>query len=139
MKRLATSFFMTDSESGDAISREELESLIDRSGVIPLGDQTSLGHLSRRLESGESAKFEQVEAEYPDGFLDQLYLMSVGEDYARTQKLIEVLNDGLPLSAGDQEFLTRHPHLLNGTPEDRLTRLLRAKKSSDRLQRIMGK
>jgi SpoVK/Ycf46/Vps4 family AAA+-type ATPase len=139
VRRLATSLFMTDAESDEVMSREDLESLLDRSGVIPLGDQTALDHLSRRLEGDEPVRFEQLEAEYPDGFLDQLYLMSVGEDYARTQKVIELLNDGLPLSVEDQEFLTRHPHLLNGTPEDRLTRLLRAKKSSDRLQRIMGK
>ena len=77
--------------------------------------------------------------EYPDEFLDQLYLMAVGEDYAETQRVIEVLNDGLPLSAKDKEFLSRHPFLLTGSAEDRLTRLLRAKKSSDRLHKIMGR
>jgi hypothetical protein len=77
--------------------------------------------------------------EYPDNFLDQLYLMAVGEDYAETQRIIEVLNEGLPLSVKDREFLSRYPFLLNGSTEDRLTRLLRAKKSSDRLHRIMGR
>jgi hypothetical protein len=76
---------------------------------------------------------------YPDSFLDQLYLMAVGEDFAKTQRVVESLNAGLPLSSNERSFLSQYPFLLGGTPEDRLTRLLRAKKSHDRLARIMGR
>lgn len=138
VKRLAVSFLMTE-PSSDSMHREDLEKHIDRSGVVPLSDPATRGNLIHRIERGTSPDLSRVESEYPDDFIDQLYLMSVGEDYTRTQKVVEVLNDGLPLSSEDRHFLGRHPHLLSGTAEERLTRLLRAKKSSDRLQRIMGK
>ncbi|TFF84779.1 AAA family ATPase [Candidatus Thorarchaeota archaeon] len=136
VKRLAVNLLMTDPKD---TSRESLEQVVEQSGVVPLGNPVTLRRVAGSIEGGISARLPKTESDYPDEFLDQLYLMSVGEDYARTQKVIEVLNDGLPLSSDDREFLGRHPHLLVGTPEDRLTRLLRAKKTSDRLQRIMGR
>ena len=138
-KRLASSLFLTEIQGEAQPTREEMQNTIEKSGVLPLGTPSTISSISRKLKVGTAPKISEIESDYPDEFLDQLYLMSVGEDYARTQRVVEVLNDGLPLSANDREFLSKHPHLLNGTAEDRLTRLLKAKKSSDRLQRIMGR
>ena len=98
-----------------------------------------MSSITQKISGDNKPKLDNLYYEYPDDFLDQLYLLAVGEDYANTQRVIEILNDGMPLSKADHEFLARHPYLLNGSAEDRLTRLLRAKKSSDRLQRIMGR
>jgi hypothetical protein len=95
--------------------------------------------LSYQIEGGESPSFGHVEETYPDDFLDQLYLMAVGDNFHRTQEIIETLNQGAPLSSRDLDFLSKYPFLMNGTDDDRITRLLRAKKSSDRLRRIMGR
>lgn len=139
VKSLAVALLIIEVEASDIGTKEALEQLIERSGVIPLSNPATLRRIAGRIEGDEFAKTSQIEPQYPDDFLDQLYLMSVGEDYAKTQKVIEVLNDGMPLSSEDRDFLGRHPHLLTGSPDDRLTRFLRAKKTSDRLQRIMGK
>ncbi|TFG28848.1 ATP-binding protein [Candidatus Thorarchaeota archaeon] len=139
VKRLAISLFMKERDTTDQISRNRIEELIEESGVIPLTNSQFLSSLSQRTSGIAKPKIEELYHEYPDDFLDQLYLLAVSEDYANTQRVIEVLNEGMPLSKPDHEFLSRHPYLLNGSPEDRLTRLLRAKKSSDRLQRIMGR
>jgi hypothetical protein len=139
MKRLAISLFMQEPTDSGQIPREQIEELIERSGVIPLNNPRFLDSAIQKSSGATQPRFDRLSGEYPDDFLDQLYLMAVGEDYTGTQRVIEVLNDGMPLSKEDHEFLARHPYLLNGTPEDRLTRLLRAKKSSDRLQRIMGR
>jgi len=139
MKRLAVSLFMLEPTDSGQIPREKIEELIAESGVIPLSNPRHLDSIIQKTSGTSRPNFDRLSGEYPDDFLDQLYLMAVGEDYAGTQRVIEVLNDGMPLSKEDHEFLARHPYLLNGTPEDRLTRLLRAKKSSDRLQRIMGR
>jgi len=139
MKRLAVSLFMSEVNEAGQIPREQIEEMIENSGVIPLSNPRFLDSVIRRTAGTTQPAMDALSTEYPDDFLDQLYLMAVGEDYAGTQRVIEVLNDGMPLSKDDREFLARHPYLLNGNPEDRLTRLLRAKKSSDRLQRIMGR
>ena len=139
MKRLAVSLFMSEASEAGQIPREQIEEIIEKSGVIPLSNPQFLDSVVRRTKGMTRAPLDALNSEYPDDFLDQLYLMAVGEDYAGTQKVIEVLNDGMPLSKDDREFLAKHPYLLSGSPEDRLTRLLRAKKSSDRLQRIMGR
>ncbi|TFG29095.1 ATP-binding protein [Candidatus Thorarchaeota archaeon] len=139
MKRLAISLFMSETSEAGQIPREQIEEIIEKSGVIPLGNPRYLASVIRRTVGTTQPPLDALNAEYPDDFLDQLYLMAVGEDYAGTQRVIEVLNDGMPLSKEDREFLAKHPYLLSGNPEDRLTRLLRAKKSSDRLQRIMGR
>jgi hypothetical protein len=139
MKRLAVSLFMSETSESGQIPREQIEEIIEKSGVVPLSNPQFLETVVRRTTGSTQPPLDALNNKYPDDFLDQLYLMTVGEDYAGTQRVIEVLNDGMPLSKEDREFLARHPHLLSGSPEDRLTRLLRAKKSSDRLQRIMGR
>ncbi|MCK5265303.1 MAG: ATP-binding protein [Candidatus Thorarchaeota archaeon] len=139
MKRLSVSLFMSETNETGQIPREQIEEIIENSGVIPLSNPRFLDSVVRRTAGTTQPPMEALSSEYPDDFLDQLYLMAVGEDYAGTQRIIEVLNDGMPLSKNDREFLAKHPYLLNGSPEDRLTRLLRAKKSSDRLHRIMGR
>ncbi len=139
MKRLAVSLFMLESTDSAQIPREQIEDLIGKSGVIPLNNPRYLDAIMRKTTGTTQPQLDKLSGQYPDDFLDQLYLMAVGEDYTGTQRIIEVLNDGMPLSKEDHDFLARHPYLLNGSPEDRLTRLLRAKKSSDRLQRIMGR
>ena len=139
LRRLAVSLFMLEPPDSGQMLREQIEEFIEKSGVIPLNNPRYFDTVVRKTSGIIHPQFERLSGEYPDDFLDQLYLMAVGEDYTGTQRVIEVLNDGMPLSKEDHEFLARHPYLLNGTPEDRLTRLLRAKKSSDRLQRIMGR
>jgi hypothetical protein len=139
IKRLAVSLFMSEVSDAGQIPREQIEEMIESSGVLPLSNQQFLNSVIRKTTGSSRLPIDSLTEEYPDDFLDQLYLMAVGEDYHETQRVIEVLNDGMPLSKEDREFLAKHPYLLNGNPEDRLTRLLRAKKSSDRLQRIMGR
>ncbi|MGY5859549.1 MAG: ATP-binding protein [Candidatus Thorarchaeota archaeon] len=139
IKRLAVSLYMSEISEAGQIPREQIEEIIENSGVIPLSNPRFLDSVIRRTAGTTKPPMDALTEEYPDDFLDQLYLMAVGEDYPGTQRVIEVLNDGMPLSKEDREFLAKHPYLLSGSPEDRLTRLLRAKKSSDRLQRIMGR
>jgi SpoVK/Ycf46/Vps4 family AAA+-type ATPase len=139
VKQLAASLFMMEKEEGGQIPKERIEDMIEKSGVLPLTIPHHLESIAGRIGGRSRAELETLHVDYPDDFLDQLYLMAVGEDYSATQKAIEVLNEGMPLSKEDRDILTRYPFLLTGTPEDRLTRLLRAKKSSDRLQRIMGR
>ena len=139
IKRLAASLLMEEKNSTGQISKEKIQELIDGSNVIPFANSQYLSSITQKISGDNKPKLDNLYYEYPDDFLDQLYLLAVGEDYANTQRVIEILNDGMPLSKADHEFLARHPYLLNGSAEDRLTRLLRAKKSSDRLQRIMGR
>ena len=139
IKRLAVSLYMSEISEAGQIPREQIEEIIESSGVMPLSNPQFLDSVVRRTAGTTQSPMEALTDEYPDDFLDQLYLMAVGEDNPGTQRVIEVLNDGMPLSKDDREFLAKHPYLLGGSPEDRLTRLLRAKKSSDRLQRIMGR
>jgi SpoVK/Ycf46/Vps4 family AAA+-type ATPase len=126
-------------ELGEEVTREKLEQMIAESGVLPVGRRRALDHLVTRIQGGQVPSIDAVEPEYPDDFLDQLYLLAVGDNYAETQRVIETLNSSLPLSSKDFEYLSEYPFLMKGTPEDRLTRLLRAKKNNDRLRRIMGR
>jgi SpoVK/Ycf46/Vps4 family AAA+-type ATPase len=139
VKHLAMSLYMQEVGEGGEMAREKVEELIEQSRVAAFGDSRFFDSVIRKTKGTQQPELSRLHEEYPDDFLDQLYLMAVGEDYTETQRVIEVLNEGLPLSAKDRDFLSRYPFLLNGTPEDRLTRLLRAKKSSDRLHRIMGR
>jgi len=139
VNHLAMSLYMQEATESAEMSREKIEELIEHSRVAAFGDSGFLESIIRKTRGTRQPELSKLSEEYPDNFLDQLYLMAVGEDYAETQRVIEVLNEGLPLSIKDREFLSRHPFLLNGSAEDRLTRLLRAKKSSDRLHRIMGR
>jgi len=139
VKHLAVSLLMTQPEGQGQVSAEKLEQLIRQSGVLPVGKKGYVRSTVDRLESERAPDVGRVAEVYPDSFLDQLYLMAVGEDFAKTQRVVESLNAGLPLSSNERSFLSQYPFLLGGTPEDRLTRLLRAKKSHDRLARIMGR
>ncbi|MFX1481550.1 MAG: AAA family ATPase [Promethearchaeota archaeon] len=139
INHLAMSFYMSEEVEGGQLPRERIEDLIEKSGVVAISDSRVLDSLVRKTRGIKQLELDKMSEEYPEEFLDQLYLMAVGEDYSETQRVIEVLNEGLPLSAKDRDFLSRHPFLLTGSAEDRLTRLLRAKKSSDRLHRIMGR
>jgi len=139
VKHLAVSLYMTESVEHGQIAQERLEALIRKSGVLPVGKRGYVKSIAQNLESEKTPKLEQLEQAYPDTFLDQLYLMAVGDDFAGVQRVIESLNAGAPLSSADRLFLSRYPFLLTGSPEDRLTRLVRAKKSYDRLARIMGR
>ncbi|MFX1439062.1 MAG: AAA family ATPase [Promethearchaeota archaeon] len=126
-------------EVGEEVTREKIEQMIAESGVLPVGRKRAFDHLVTRIQGGQVPSIDTVEPEYPDDFLDQLYLLAVGDNYAETQRVIEALNSSLPLSSKDFEYLSEYPFLMKGTPEDRLTRLLRAKKNNDRLRRIMGR
>lgn len=139
VKHLAMSLYIQEISEGGGLSRERIERLIETSRVAAFGDTKFLEELIRKTRGTRQPELSRLSDEYPDEFLDQLYLLAVGEDYTETQRVIEVLNEGLPLSVKDREFLSRYPFLLSGSAEDRLTRLLRAKKSSDRLHRIMGR
>lgn len=139
MKHLAVILVMTEASKEEQVSREKMEETIENSMVVPASRKRALGHLISRVEGRQPPGLDATERVYPDDFLDQLYLMAVGDDYQQTQRVIETLNSGLPLSVQDYEFLGNYPFLLKGSPEDRLTRLLRAKKSNDRLRRIMGR
>ena len=139
VNHLAMSLYMQEAAEGGEMPREKVEELIEQSRVAAFGDTKFFDAVVRKTRGTRQPELSKLSEEYPDEFLDQLYLMAVGEDYTETQRVIEVLNEGLPLSAKDREFLGRHPFLLIGSAEDRLTRLLRAKKSSDRLHRIMGR
>lgn len=139
INHLAMSLYMQEASKSGEMSREKVEELVEQSRVAAFGDSRFLDSVIKKTKGTRQPDLNKLSDEYPDDFLDQLYLMAVGEDYTETQRVIEVLNEGLPLSAKDREFLSRNPFLLNGTTEERLTRLLRAKKSSDRLHRIMGR
>ena len=139
VNHLALSLYMQETGEVGEMSREKVEELIEESRVAAFGDSRFFESVIRKTRGTRQPEINKLNEEYPDDFLDQLYMMAVGEDYAETQRVIEVLNEGLPLSVKDREFLSRHPFLLTGSAEDRLTRLLRAKKSSDRLHRIMGR
>ncbi len=139
MKHLVVDLLMTEPEGDEPVSREYLEKIVEDSPILPVARKRHFDSFVSRAEDYQPPTLETAEQLYPDDFLDQLYLMAVGNDYQQTQKVIETLNSGLPLSAQDHDFLGDYPFLLKGTPEDRLTRLLRAKKSNDRLRRIMGR
>jgi SpoVK/Ycf46/Vps4 family AAA+-type ATPase len=139
VKHMAVNLLMQDSETMRQVSKDQLQAWFESSGIHPAGNRRWVHGIASRIEGEQSPRLEDLEAEYPEGFLDQLYLMAVGDNYAETQRVIETLNSDLPLSSQDREFLARYPFLLTGNPEDRLTRLLRAKKSNDRLRRIMGR
>jgi hypothetical protein len=119
--------------------REQMERMILQSRTIPIHQISETGASINPRAGNLSKIIETADEIYPDEFVDQLYLMAVGDDYSQTQRVIETLNANLPLSNDEQEFLSRYPFILVGSLEDRLTRLLKAKRSSDRLKRIMGR
>ncbi len=136
LKQLASALIIK-TESGPITLKDVIELLQD-GGIVPVGGVSGAAEINSRVASMKTV-MGQVDAIYPSDFLDQLYLMMVSEDYPRAQKVIETLNAGLPLSPEATEFLVRFPFVLAGQPEERLARLISAKKSHDRLLRIMGR
>jgi hypothetical protein len=139
LRHLAASLFLSTSVEKTPMSRERIEELIGKSGVLPVGRSDLLREMKFTMAGRPTDRLRSLEDFYPDEFMDQLYLMAVTEDYIESQRVIESLNAGSMLTAGDRAFLIRYPFLLAGKPEDRLARLLRAKKNKDRLSRIMGR
>ncbi|NWF95502.1 MAG: AAA family ATPase [Candidatus Thorarchaeota archaeon] len=139
MVHLATSLYLSGSKGNEKVSGSNMEELVGGSGVTPMGDARTFRSVVSRIQGMVPTEEVKLESLYPDDFLDQLYLMAVGDDYSRTHRVIETLNAGTPIGPSDREFLSKYPFLLVGTPEDRLTRMLRAKKSKDRLSRIVGR
>ncbi len=121
------------------IPRSKLEQIMDQSGLIGISRKEVRDGMSFVSKGSSYSSFDAIDTEYPDDFLDQLYLMAVGDDFQGTQRVIESLNNNLPLTQADSTFLSKYPFLLTGTAEDRLTRLMRAKRTNDRLSRIMGR
>jgi replication-associated recombination protein RarA len=139
VKRLAKNLLLQTSETSSQMTREQLEKTIEKSRVAPIGSERAFHHFISESTDRNHQILSKIEEQYPDDFLDQLYLMAVGEDYHKTQRVIETLNSNLPLTEENREFLTRHPYILSGSSEDRLTRLLKAKKANDRLRRVLGR
>ncbi len=116
------------------------EQLLEKSGVLPLNTPMALHSLAVRIGTRPTPTAQRLEQLlYPDDFLDQLYLMAVGDDYVTTLQVIETLNENRPLSQREREFLLRYPFVLAGRPEERVERLARAKKTMDRLSRVLGR
>ena len=139
VKYLAVNLYMSPPNNPEKIDREHMEHVLSQSRVTPIHTISGLGSIFNQKTGNRTLDIEAVDKMYPDDFVDQLYLMAVGDDYSQTQRVIETLNANLPLSNDEREFLSRYPFLLSGTSENRLTRLLKAKRSSDRLNRIMGR
>lgn len=139
LKHLAVGLLLNPPAETNHMTLEKLENLLETTGIQPVGNASDLKRLSRKIETRPRQEIDRTQALYPDDFLDQLYLLAVGEEYHKTQGVIETLNSNLPLSNDDLEILNRYPFLLQGDSEERLTRLLRAKKTHDRLARIMGR
>ncbi|MHA1742064.1 MAG: AAA family ATPase [Candidatus Thorarchaeota archaeon] len=125
--------------TGAEVNRRHLEELVEKHGIIPLGGTGGRKEIVRRTQTPSSETLAKAESLYPDDFLDQLYLMAVSDDYVRTQQVVEHLNDSFPLDSRDIEFLSRYPFLLEGSADRRLARLIRAKRTRDRLMRVMGR
>ncbi len=136
---LATCLLTDVPEESNPIPRSKLEQHLESSGIVGISRRETREGIAHVTKGSYMPSLESVQQSYPDDFLDQLYLMAVGDDFQGTQRIIESLNSSLPLSPGDADFLSRYPFLLSGTTEDRLTRLMRAKRTSDRLSRIMGR
>ncbi|MFX1485420.1 MAG: AAA family ATPase, partial [Promethearchaeota archaeon] len=131
---------LTDVPEGtEQLPRVKLEQVLDSIGVRGLARYETYDTISRAARGEHAPAADSIVGEYPDDFLDQLYLMAVGDDFQGTQRIIETLNENLPLTPQDRDFLSKYPFLLPGNPEDRLTRLMRAKRTSDRLSRMMGR
>ncbi len=139
IQHLSVSLLTGVPEGAEPLPRVKLEQLIESSGVPGLSRYETHDKIARTARGEHAPSPEAVNTEYPDDFLDQLYLMAVGDDFQGTQRIIETLNNNLSLTPQDRDFLSKYPFLLPGNPEDRLTRLMRAKRSSDRLSRMMGR
>lgn len=139
LKHLVGRILLMDSSRRDSMSQTTIGELIEESNILPVGRPQMAEAAFKEIEEGYIPEFKELEKVYPDTLVDQLYLMAVGDDYVQTQEVVENLNKGMPLSAEEQRFLNKYPFLLQGESEDRLTRLLRAKKTYDRLSRALGR
>ena len=139
VKHLALSLYMSPPNDSGKMDREQMEQMINQSRTMPILTESRFGSVLSHRTGRHTQDLSAVEKLYPDEFIDQLYLMAVGDDYSQTQRVIETLNANLPLSHNEQEFLSRYPFILTGSSEERLARLLKAKRSSDRLKKIMGR
>ncbi len=139
LKHLAGSLLLMDPSRRDERSPATVRAMIQAANILPVGRPQMAEAAFKQIEEGYSPQLQDLEEIYPDTLIDQLYLMAVGEDYVRTQEVVENLNKGMPLSTEEQQFLNKYPFLLQGESEDRLTRLLRAKKTYDRLSRVLGR
>jgi SpoVK/Ycf46/Vps4 family AAA+-type ATPase len=139
LKHLVGYFLLMKPSKEDQEAPATLRGQIEASHILPVGRPQMAEAVFKEIEEGYRAQLEDIEQVYPNTLLDQLYLMAVGDNYVRTQEVIENLNKGMPLSADEQQFLNKYPFLLQGEAEDKLTRLLRAKKTRDRLSRVLGR
>ncbi|MFW9910288.1 MAG: AAA family ATPase [Candidatus Thorarchaeota archaeon] len=139
LKHLAVNLMTDVPISTDSIPRVKLEQLLENIGAEGLGRYETRARISRIARGSFIPEYEFTQSGYPEEFLDQLYLMAVGDDFQGTQRIIEALNNNMPLTQQDRDFLSNYPFILTGTPEDRLTRLMKAKRTNDRLSRIMGR
>jgi SpoVK/Ycf46/Vps4 family AAA+-type ATPase len=139
LTHLASFLVRNPLDEKDDYTRGEIESIIDEAGLVPLGRKQVIDSIAQKSEGEFHPTYERISEEYPDEFLDQLYLMAVGDNFHQTQQVIESLNSNLPLTPEDREFLSQYPFLLTGSADEKLTRLLRAKRSKDRLDRILGR
>jgi len=139
LKHLVGYFLLKKPSKEDPEAPTTLKGQIEASHILPVGRPQIAEAIFKEIEEGYRPQLEDIEEVYPNTLLDQLYLMAVGDNYVRTQEVIENLNKGMPLSADEQQFLNKYPFLLQGEAEDRLTRLLRAKKTRDRLSRVLGR
>ncbi|MBS3795490.1 MAG: ATP-binding protein [Candidatus Thorarchaeota archaeon] len=139
LRHLVGYFLLMKPREQDQQTPSTLRAQVESSNILPVGKPQIAEAVFKEIEEGYRPKLEEVEEVYPNTLLDQLYLMAVGDNYVRTQEVIENLNKSMPLSADEQQFLNKYPFLLQGEAEDRLTRLLRAKKTHDRLSRVLGR
>jgi SpoVK/Ycf46/Vps4 family AAA+-type ATPase len=139
VKHLAVNLYMSPPNDTGEIGREQMQQMISQSKIIPIHTINKTESFASQKNGYLTKEIEAADRLYPDEFVDQLYLMAVGDDYTQTQHVIETLNANLPLSNDEREFLSRYPFILMGSSQDRLSRLLKAKRSNDRLKRIMGR
>ncbi len=136
---LATGLLIEVPENAPKLTLETLEDAISKLKIVPMGRASTIAAITSKIHGTQAGLAEKIDQQYPEEFIDQLYLEAVGENYSRTQQVIEALNTSMPLSGEDIAFLTRFPFLLQGTGEERTMRLIKAKRTIDRLNRIMGR
>ncbi|MHA2360051.1 MAG: AAA family ATPase, partial [Candidatus Thorarchaeota archaeon] len=78
INHLAISLYMTEEAESGEIPRERIEELIEHSGVVAFGDSRILDTVVRKTRGARQPELSKIREEYPDEFLDQLYLMAVG-------------------------------------------------------------
>ncbi len=136
---LAINILIKTSDDEQRQTREAIERLIEESRVIPISRAGLIASITERIRGQVVGRSKHIDVEYPEEFVEQLYLEAVADDYSSTQRVIDTLNSNMPLSEEDLRFLTRYPFILAGTSEERTMNLIKAKRTIDRLRRIMGR